>query len=64
LKSQLLQELGNRLSILTTRGIGTPEAQVVLKTLAKGAPDSRLTQEAAASLERLAKRPASAKGLK
>ncbi|HMC65359.1 MAG TPA: hypothetical protein VKI65_10515 [Gemmataceae bacterium] len=36
--------------------IGTPEAQALLKDLAKGAPEARLTQEAKASLERLAKR--------
>jgi dipeptidyl aminopeptidase/acylaminoacyl peptidase len=36
--------------------IGTAEAQDILKRLAKGAPESRLTQEARASLERLAKR--------
>jgi len=38
--------------------IGTPAAQDVLKTLTKGAADARLTQEAKAALERLAKRPA------
>jgi WD40 repeat protein len=38
--------------------IGTPEAQDVLRTLAKGAAEARLTQEAKASLERLAKRAA------
>jgi RNA polymerase sigma factor (sigma-70 family) len=37
--------------------IGTPEAQEVLGILAKGVPEARLTQEAKASLERLAKRP-------
>jgi hypothetical protein len=36
--------------------IGTPDAQVVLRALAKGLPEARLTQEAKASLERLAKR--------
>ncbi len=35
--------------------IGTAEAQEVLKTLAKGTPEAQLTQEAKASLERLAK---------
>jgi hypothetical protein len=35
---------------------GTPEAQKVLKTLSQGAPEARLTQEAKASLERLAHR--------
>ncbi len=37
--------------------IGTAEARQVLAGLAKGAPEARLTQEAKASLERLAKRP-------
>jgi hypothetical protein len=36
--------------------LGTPEAQQVLESLAQGAPEARLTQEAKASLERLAKR--------
>jgi hypothetical protein len=36
--------------------IGTPEAQRLLQTLSKGAPGARLTQEAKASLERLARR--------
>jgi RNA polymerase sigma factor (sigma-70 family) len=38
-------------------GIGTPRAVEFLETLAKGAPAARLTKEAKASLERLAKRP-------
>ena len=38
--------------------IGTPEAQAVLKSLAQGAPEARLTQEAKAGLDRLVKRPA------
>jgi hypothetical protein len=37
--------------------IGTPEAQKVLEKVATGAPEARLTQEAKASLERLANRP-------
>jgi hypothetical protein len=40
--------------------IGTQEARRVLEAMAKGAHDARLTQEAEASLERLAKRPAPA----
>jgi hypothetical protein len=36
--------------------IGTPEAQDVLTTLGKGAPEARVTREAKASLERLGKR--------
>jgi hypothetical protein len=39
--------------------VGTPEAQDVLTTLGKGAPEARVTREAKASLERLAKRAAS-----
>jgi RNA polymerase sigma factor (sigma-70 family) len=38
--------------------VGTTEARQVLETLAKGAPEARLTQEAKASLERLARRHA------
>jgi hypothetical protein len=38
--------------------IGTPEARQVLERLARGVPEARLTQEAKASLERLAKRSA------
>jgi WD40 repeat protein len=37
--------------------IGSAEAQRILTRLAGGAPESRLTQEAKASLERLARRP-------
>jgi RNA polymerase sigma factor (sigma-70 family) len=37
--------------------IGTVEANQVLQTLANGTPEGRLTQEAKASRERLAKRP-------
>jgi hypothetical protein len=40
--------------------IGTSEALDVLKKLAKGAPEARLTREAKASLERLAQRLAAA----
>jgi len=39
--------------------IDTPEGSQVLESLAKGAPEARLTREAKASLDRLAKRPAS-----
>jgi WD40 repeat protein len=38
--------------------IGTPEAQQVLKTLAQGMPEARVTREASAALERLAQQPA------
>ncbi len=37
--------------------IGTPEARQVLESLARGAPESRLTQEAKATLKRLTKPP-------
>ena len=52
---------GDRLRALRTVAVleyaGTPEARHVLVALAKGAPAARLTQEAKAALERLAKRP-------
>ena len=38
--------------------INTVEARRVLAALAKGTPEARLTREAQASLDRLAKRPA------
>jgi WD40 repeat protein len=38
-------------------GIATPEARGVLKALAEGAPDARLTQEASETLRRLGRRP-------
>lgn len=38
------------------RAIGTAEARAVLKTLADGPRETRLTQEARETLERLAKR--------
>jgi hypothetical protein len=41
--------------------IGTPEARQVLETLAKGAPEARLTQEAAESLQRLSRRLSAAR---
>jgi hypothetical protein len=40
--------------------IGTANAQDILKTVATGAPDARLTQEAKAALDRLAKKSAAA----
>jgi WD40 repeat protein len=46
-----------RLTTLLER-IGTAEAQELLRSLAKGAPEARLTQEAQRSLQRLAKRSA------
>jgi WD40 repeat protein len=44
-------------SIELLEQIGSPEARLVLKGLARGAPGARLTQEAQASLDRLARRP-------
>ena len=38
--------------------IGTREARQLLRTLAHGAPEARLTQEAEAALKRLARRAA------
>jgi hypothetical protein len=38
--------------------IGTAEARRLLQTIARGAPEAWLTQEAQASLERLSRRPA------
>lgn len=38
--------------------VATPEARDLLQTLADGAPEARLTQEAKASLDRLTKRAA------
>ncbi len=46
--------------IQVLEGIGTPEAQAVLHKLAEGTPASRLTAEAKASAQRLAKRAAAA----
>jgi RNA polymerase sigma factor (sigma-70 family) len=43
-------------AIMVLERIGSPEAQGVLETLAKGAPGARETEEAKASLERLAPR--------
>jgi hypothetical protein len=38
--------------------LGTPAAERLLRSLAKGMPEARLTQEAKASLERLGRRAA------
>ncbi len=40
--------------------IGIPEARRLLEELAKGTPESRLTREAKATLQRLQRRAASA----
>jgi hypothetical protein len=48
-------------AIMVLERIGSPEAQGVLDTLAKGAPGARETEEAKAPLERLAHRASSAR---
>jgi hypothetical protein len=45
-------------ALQVVESVGTPEARQLLESLAKGAPDARLTREAQASLRRLARRPA------
>jgi len=45
----------NLRAVRVLEGIGTPKAQELLKSLATGAPEARLTQEAKASLDRLRK---------
>jgi hypothetical protein len=50
--------LGELRAVEVLERIGTREAEHLLKKLAKGAPEARLTREAKASLQRLAKRPA------
>jgi RNA polymerase sigma factor (sigma-70 family) len=42
-------------AVAVLEAVGTPEAQEVLEALAKGAPEARLTQDAKASRERLAR---------
>jgi hypothetical protein len=54
LTPELLQSLR---SIELLEQVGGPEARRVLQGLARGAPGARLTQEAQASLDRLARRP-------
>jgi hypothetical protein len=59
----LLERLGGTPTLRAVRGIealeliGTAEARLHLHMLAQGAPAARLTQEAKASLQRLATRP-------
>jgi hypothetical protein len=45
-------------AITVLEQIGDRDARQLLDKLARGTPDSRLTQDAKASLERLHKRPA------
>ena len=47
-------------SVQVLEQVGTQEARRVLDGLARGAPAARLTREAKASLERIAKPPAPA----
>jgi hypothetical protein len=60
----LLEKLGGSRRLRRDRAlavlerIGTPAAREFLQTLAEGMPEARLTQEAKASLERLARRTA------
>ncbi len=50
------QRLRDLRAVEALEHIGTPEARQVLQTLADGAPTARLTREAKASLQRIAKR--------
>jgi hypothetical protein len=45
-------------AVAVLEDVGTREARTVLQTLARGAAQARLTQEAKAALERLGRRPA------
>jgi hypothetical protein len=51
------ENLRNLRAVEVLEHIGTPDARQMLKTLANGATEARLTREAKASLERLTKRP-------
>ena len=55
------QQLRAFRAVEVLESIGTPDAQEVLKAVAQGAPDARLTQEAKDSLGRLAGKPSSSK---
>jgi hypothetical protein len=58
-KSPSDEDLRTDRALAVLERLGTPEAQQLLKTLSTGAPEARLTQQAKASLEWLARRPAS-----
>jgi WD40 repeat protein len=59
----LLEELNGPRALRKARSlevlerIGTPDAEKILKEVAGGAPEARVTREATASLERLSRRP-------
>jgi hypothetical protein len=57
-KTQSPQRLRSLRAVEVLEHLGVPEAQALLRLLARGAPEARLTQEAKASLTRLATRPA------
>jgi predicted transcriptional regulator len=58
-RTRAAQELQQLRALEVLEYIGTVEARGLLEDLAKGVPEARLTQEAKASLARLAKRTAS-----
>jgi hypothetical protein len=47
-------------AVMILEWVGSPEAQAILKVLGRGAPGARMTEEAEASLNRLAGRGSSA----
>jgi WD40 repeat protein len=54
------ERLRNLRAVEVLERIGTAEARKLLQTIAEGTPGARLTREARAALQRLAKQPASA----
>jgi hypothetical protein len=51
------QQLQAVRAVVALEHMGTPEARHLLTTLADGAPEARLTQQAQSALERLARPP-------